>query len=594
MKVVATAGHVDHGKSALVRALTGMEPDRWAEERRRGMTIDLGFAWTEVDCPGGIEVIAFVDVPGHQKFVTNMLAGVGPVPAVLFVVAADAGWSRQSSEHLDAIQALGITAAAIAVTKTDLVEPARTARVSSDATERLTAAGLRVVDAVGVSAVSGAGLPALRTALGYLVRALPEPRVSGKVRLWVDRTFTVRGAGTVVTGTLGAGRLDVGDELELRSRRYRVRGIEQLGTSRSTALATSRVAVNLRGLDRAEVQRGDCLITPNAWHRSRELDVLLDPAFADAAGQQMLHIGSASIPVAVRMLGDRAARLVLDRPIPVETGDRGVLRDPGQQSVLAGVRVLDPDPPGFRRRGDAARRAGELESGLALTASAQLRRRGAVRVGQLERLGFTLPEQADAVSRGDWLIDPRTWQGWREALLAGIEAQIRADPRRPGLPLIEALRLTGAPDPELLRLLAQDVGLVVSNGRLTRAGVAESLGAAESAVEGLIERLAGNPFDAPERNELAALQVDHRDLATAAQAGRLLRLAPELVVGAAAPVRAVELLAALEQPFSVSDARQRLGTTRRVAVPLLEYLDKQRLTTVDPDGRRRLVRPAGR
>src|SRR6185312_9692733 len=209
MQVVATAGHVDHGKSTLVRALTGMEPDRWAEERRRGMTIDLGFAWTTLR--SGAE-IAFVDVPGHERFVTTMLAGVGPVPAVVLVVAADEGWMPQSAEHVDALSALGVRHGLLVVTRSDLLEPDL---ARDEARAHLAGTPLAGIPAVCVSAVTGEGMDDLRAALDDLAAALPVPDSRADVRLWVDRAFTIRGAGTVVTGTLPAGRLRVDDELEL-------------------------------------------------------------------------------------------------------------------------------------------------------------------------------------------------------------------------------------------------------------------------------------------------------------------------------------------------------------------------------------------
>src|SRR5580658_1442080 len=199
MHVVVTAGHVDHGKSALIRALTGQEPDRWAEERRRGMTIDLGFGW--LNLPAG-DQMAFVDVPGHERFVPNMLAGVGPVPAILFVVAADEGWMPQSAEHLAAIEAVGIRHGLLVVSRSDLADPGPATRQAAD---QIAATSLGRVESVAVSAVTGAGLPELRAALVRLVASLPVPDAAAPVRLWVDRSFSIRGSGTVVTGTLPAG-----------------------------------------------------------------------------------------------------------------------------------------------------------------------------------------------------------------------------------------------------------------------------------------------------------------------------------------------------------------------------------------------------
>jgi selenocysteine-specific elongation factor len=263
MHVIATAGHVDHGKSTLVRALTGIEPDRWAEERRRGMTIDLGYAWTSLPGRPPDELLAFVDVPGHQRFIGNMLAGLGPAPAVLVVVAADEGWREQSAEHLAAVDARGVRYGLVAVTRSDLADPST---ALTQARRHAAASSLGEVEAVAVSGLTGNGLPELRAALGPLVERLPEPVTTGRVRLWVDRSFTVRGSGTVVTGTLGTGQLAVGDELEVHGRRVRVRGLQCAGRPADVVPAVARVAVNLRGVPQDAVRRGDALLTPEAWH----------------------------------------------------------------------------------------------------------------------------------------------------------------------------------------------------------------------------------------------------------------------------------------------------------------------------------------
>src|SRR3954471_2710451 len=237
MHVVATAGHVDHGKSTLVRALTGMEPDRFEEERRRGLTIDLGYAWTRIDG----EDLAFVDVPGHERFIASMLAGLGPAPAVMFVVAADEGWRRQSEEHLAAVDALGLSSGLLVVTRSDLADPGP---ALADAGERIARSSLGAVEGVAVSGATGAGLDDLRRALVRLTGTLPTPRTDGRVRLWVDRSFTIAGAGTVVTGTLGAGTLTVGDPLRLGQNQLRIKGLQSIARSVSQAVAVSRVAVN--------------------------------------------------------------------------------------------------------------------------------------------------------------------------------------------------------------------------------------------------------------------------------------------------------------------------------------------------------------
>ncbi len=589
MHVVATAGHVDHGKSTLVRALTGMEPDRWAEEKRRGMTIDLGYAWAPL--PSGV-LLAFVDVPGHQRFIGNMLAGLGPAPAVLFVVAADEGWRRQSAEHLAAVDALGLTTGLLAVTRSDLADPGP---AIEQALGRIAGSSLGTVEAVAVSGRTGRGVEQLRTALDGLVTRLPVPQPDAPVRLWVDRAFTVRGSGTVVTGTLGAGTLRVGGELELGDRRVRVRGLQSLGTAYDEVTAVARVAVNLRGVERAEVGRGDALLQPAAWRPTALLDVRLSGPADELPLELVLHVGSAAVPVRLRPLQGDVARLQLTRPLPVRAGDRALLRDPGAQSVAAGVLVLDADPPGLRRRGAARARAGALSSADGHPQlAAEVARRGAVRRAELEALGVQVIPDPAVLAVGGWLVAADTWRSWAQALLAAVDAHARVAPLEPGLPAEAARHAVGAPDLALLTPLAAETGLERVAGRLRRPGAAGSLGPAEPAVAQLEQRLRAGPFAAPDEHELQALGLGARELAAAAAAGRLLRLRTssdsELVLLPDGPARAMRVLAALPQPFTLSQARQALGTTRRVAVPLLEHLDHRGWTRRLDGALRQVVR----
>ncbi len=571
MRVLATAGHVDHGKSTLVRALTGMEPDRWAEERRRGMTIDLGYAWSTL--PSGT-VLAYVDVPGHQRFIGNMLAGLGPAPAVLVVVAADEGWRRQSAEHLAAVDALGLTAGLLAVTRSDLADPGP---ATAEAREHLRRSSLGEVQAVAVSGRTGEGVPELRAALDRLVAGLPAPEVDAPVRLWVDRSFSVRGSGTVVTGTLGGGTLRVGDELELCGRRVRVRGLQSLGETRDDVPAVARVAVNLRGVERDEVGRGDALLTPGAWRGSRLLDVRLSTPPEDVPAELVLHVGSASVAVRVRPLGGDAARLQLARELPVRAGDRALLRDPGQQSVASGVLVLDADPPELRRRGAARQRADALEDATGqLDLAVEVTRRGAVRAAELAALGVDVRADPAVVPVAEWLVALPQWQEWGTALRSAVDAHARAAPLEPGLPAEAARRTVGVPDLRLLAPLAAAAGLETAAGRVRRPGAGRSLGAAEAGVAELEKRLRTDPFAAPEAGDLQALGLGPREVAAAAGAGRLLRLRAgeiEVVLLPDGPARAIGVLAGLAAPFTLSQARQALGTTRRGPVPLTEHLD---------------------
>jgi selenocysteine-specific elongation factor len=585
MHVVATAGHVDHGKSTLVRALTGMEPDRWAEERRRGMTIDLGFAWTTL--PTG-STVAFVDVPGHERFVPNMLAGVGPVPAVLFVVAADEGWMPQSREHLEALHALNVQHGLLAVTRSDLMDP-ELAR--EEALEHLAGSSLGRIPAVCVSATTGAGLDELRTALGSQVAGLPAPDLDADVRLWVDRSFTIHGAGTVVTGTLTGGTLRVGDELELSpgGRRMGVRGLQSLGVPVESVPPVARVAVNLRGVPRESVRRGTALLTPGAWLATCTIDVRLStgPA-AELPRHVVLHAGTAAVPVRIRPLGVDTARLSLAQPLPLRIGDRALLRDPGTRRVPAGVTVLDVAPPVLRRRGAATARATELATMDGTPdGAAELRRRGVVRRDELIAMGA--PEPAGAPQAGGWLVDPAVLAQRAARLASAVAAHAVANPLQPGMPLETARQVTGLPDARLVELLlgaARNAsGLTVADGRVHIAGPATRLpDAVRHAIAEVRAGLAQRPFAAPEAHRLAELGLGATQLAAAVRAGELLKIADGIYLTPGADDDAIERLRGLPSPFTLSQARQALDTTRRVAVPLMELLTRRKLTRQLPEG----------
>ncbi|HEX4432928.1 MAG TPA: selenocysteine-specific translation elongation factor [Frankiaceae bacterium] len=593
MHVIATAGHVDHGKSTLVRALTGMEPDRLEEERRRGLTIELGYAWTTLD-PGD-EPLAFVDVPGHHRFLRTMLAGVGPVPAALLVVAADGGWEAQTAEHVAALDALGVRHGLVAVTRSDLADPEP---VRKDVLERLraTSLGAQTLEAIAVSGRTGDGLPELREALRRLTSRLPEPVTTGRVRLWVDRAFTIGGAGTVVTATLGAGTIRLGDELELAgvngTRRVHVRGLQALGGPESEVSAVARVALNLRGTSLSEVARGDAILTPDADLLTLVADVegAESVDLTDLPAELVLHLGAASVPVRVRPLGEQFARLTLEWALPLRRGDRALLRDPGRQSVVAAVTVADIDPPSLERRGAANARAGELIQGL--DAVAEVGRRGTASRRLLDQLGVLPagdPTPPGLRESSGLLVTENAWQDWTRRLAQAVEVAGRADPLAGGLPAAAAAEQLGLTDTRLVEPLAAAAGLRVSNGRVAPAAAASLPPAAQAAYDAVAARLRENPFDAPDANELAAAGLTVAILAAAVRQGLLLRLSTPsapVVLLPDAPAQAVRLLAELPSPFTVSDARSALNTTRRIAVPLLEHLDATRRTRrVDATGR---------
>ncbi|MCZ0914801.1 selenocysteine-specific translation elongation factor [Gordonia amicalis] len=595
--VVATAGHVDHGKSTLVRALTGIEPDRWEEERRRGLTIDLGFAWTTL--PSGADV-AFVDVPGHERFIPNMLAGLGPAPVVLFVVAADEGWSAQSDDHRDALAALGVEHGLLVISRADRAAENHIDDVIATARVELARTGLAEAPAVVTSAPTGRGLDELRRTLDTVLAQTPSPSTSGRVRLWIDRVFTRTGAGTVVTGTLPSGTIGVGDIMELMGpdghRPVDIRGLQSEGTSLTTAAPVSRVAVNLRGVGVETLARGDALVTPGAWHSSVEADIrrVGGVPFDDAPEHLVVHIGTAALTARLRRFDSDHARLTFARAVPLSRDDRLVLRNPGQRIVGGGI-VLHPDPPGLRRRGDSARRtavlAGMSEDG---GAAEEVARRGAVRVPDLHRLGLvhdgeTPPPGVRVID--EWWVDESTCAAWARRLHDAVVGVHEREPMSAGLSTSGVPSLLNLPDGALLPTVIADAGLTSSDGHLSIPGHVPDLGDADEAMNALERRLAEQPFRAPEADDLSALGLGTRELAAAERTGRILRLRDGVVLLPTAPALAMRTLAALDQPFTTSEARQALSTTRRVMIPLLEHLDARGWTRRLDAGHREVVRP---
>jgi selenocysteine-specific elongation factor len=580
--VVATAGHVDHGKSTLVQALTGRDPDRLEEEHRRGLSIELGYCWTSL--PGAGEV-AFVDVPGHERFVSTMLAGVGPVPAVMFVVAADDDWMPQAAEHLAAIDGLGVRHGVVAVTRSDLADPATMMRRA--ATE-LDNTSLRDAQVVSVSARTGHGLNRLRESLTAMLARLPEPDPAADVRLWVDRCFSVHGAGTVVTGTLQAGTITVGDTLAHGTGRVRVRGLQTLGREVERVSGVARVALRLGGTVPSDLGRAAVLVTPQAWRETDLVDVRVH-GDGTPPRRPVLHVGATAVGCRCRPLGDRHARLVLERALPLRVADRALLRDAGH-ARLWGVEVLDPAPPPFRRRGAATHRAVRLErtpSGPNL--GDELDRRGCAEVALLRRIGVPLDHADDvAVEANGWLLDRRRVPALSRRLGELVREHARRQPLSPGLPVAAAARALDLPADDLIGTLLPE-GLRIENGRVVSREVSTLPTDVESALRRLREELERQPFRAPDADRMAELGLHRRAVAAAEKAGRLLRLSDSVVLLPGADTQAVSLLRDLPQPFTASQARERLGTTRRVALPLLDLLDRRGFTTRLPDDRRQIA-----
>ncbi|MFM8311063.1 MAG: selenocysteine-specific translation elongation factor, partial [Ilumatobacteraceae bacterium] len=370
MRVIATAGHVDHGKSSLVEALTGTNPDRWDEERRRGLTIDLGFAHTTVaTADGTAHGISIVDVPGHVRFLRNMLAGVGGVDACLFVVAATEGWKPQSEEHLRILELVGLRHGVVAMTKVDAVDDEWRELQQMDIADRLAGTFLHGAPVVGVSSTTGAGLDELRTALADLVQGTPGAADGGRPRLWVDRVFAAKGSGTVVTGTLTGGAVRVDDQLSSAGRPLRVRAIQSHGERHDHIGPGNRVALNIAGVDHTDLQRGDAVVSADQWRPTQRFDATLAvlPSLGhdvSRRGAWFAYIGSGEFPVRLRVLGSERipaggeglVRIHLATPLPLVRGDRFVLRESGRDETVGGGVVLDVQPvlPASKARPDAS------------------------------------------------------------------------------------------------------------------------------------------------------------------------------------------------------------------------------------------------
>ena len=556
MHVVATAGHVDHGKSTLVEALTGTDPERFAVEKARGLTIDLGFATTTL--PSGA-ALSLVDVPGHVRFIKNMLAGVGAVDACLFVVAATEGWKPQSEEHLRILELLGVRHGVVALTKVGPADDDLVDLAHLEVEERVAGTFLEGAPVVNTDAPTGVGLDHLRAALDDLLAATPTAVDHGRPRLWIDRAFSARGAGTVVTGTLTGGRLHTDDELAVHpaGSPVRVRSLQNHHAARDELPPGSRCAVNLVGVAPDEVVRGHVLVRSDQWHHTtvvdaslRVLDRLDHPV--SRRGAHVVYLGSGEHPVRMRILGpdaldpgtEGAVRIHLPEPLPLLPGDRFVLRESGRAETVGGGEVLDVDPTERASRARPDRSVDRV-----------VRERGWVPVDELERL--TGERREPDLDR--WVVDPvvlhRTLEDLRNAL-------VDAGPR--GLDLVGLGELARA-----AVVLLDDAE--VEAGRLVAAGVAAPL-----ADHPFVAALAASPFVPPSPDG-----VDRGELRELVRRGDVVEV--EGIFFASSAVDAAGRLAArllVDHPegFTVSTFREEAGNTRKHAMPLLARLDATGMT----------------
>jgi selenocysteine-specific elongation factor len=616
MYTVGTAGHVDHGKSTLIEALTGIDPDRLREEKERGMTIDLGFAWLTL--PSGRE-ISIVDVPGHERFIKNMLAGVGGIDAALLVVAADEGIMPQTREHLAILNLLGIDRGLVALTKKDLVDDEWLALVREEIAETLQGTTLAGAAVVPVSALARDGLGTLEAELDAILAATPPKRDFGRPRLPVDRVFSLGGFGTVVTGTLLDGSIRLSQELEIlpSGRKTRARGLQSHKAKLETALPGRRVAINLGGVSTDDVQRGEVVTVPGALRTTAALDVrlrLLPDASKPLANATSVgfHTGTAEAVGKVTLLdrdslapGQEAwAQIRLRAPVAVAKNDLFIVRQLSPAVTLGGGQIVDPAPAKRHRRKQPA-----------VIAALELLARGSPQEVLLQTLELKEPAEPAAVIQASGLdaatgkaaleahvaaeqavrIGPAVMSGsgWRrlvtrtEELLTQYHHQF---PLRAGMPreeLKSRLGLASRPFNDAVARLIAD-GVLAEHAATVRLTTHEvQLSAAQAQIaDQLLARLAAEPLAPPSladlRQELAnGAALDEDLLAALVLQRKIVRVSEDLAFTGEAYARMVDAITRRiqeEATITVAEVRDLFGTSRRYVLALLEHLDRERVT----------------
>jgi selenocysteine-specific elongation factor len=605
--VVGTAGHIDHGKSTLVTALTGIDPDRLAEEKKRGMTIDLGFAHMRL--PSGRE-IGMVDVPGHARFMRNMLAGTHGLDAVLLVIAADEGVMPQTREHLEIVDLLDVRRGIVVLSKVDLVDDAWLELVTAEVRETLQDTALAGAMVLPVSAVTGRGIAELIAALDGLLDGA-EPRADlARPRLPIDRVFTMSGFGTVVTGTLVDGSLAVGDELEVvpEGRLVRIRGLQRHNLSVETAAPGSRVAANVTGVEKSELTRGDVLSTPNTLQSTRRIDAQVRvlasaPRPLRHGAELLLHTGTTEVGCRVIVLagdaiepgGEGWVQLYLDRAIAARGDDRFVLRVPSPPLTVAGGRFVDVAPRKHSRH-DAAvgesldRRA----AGDVLQEELRKYPRGVTAAALLKATTAQRADVDDLQARrvGEWLFAEDAWNAIAERARVEVEAYHAAYPLRPGIAreeLRSRLRLPPNSFPAVVASLMADGALEERNGAIAAPDHQVAIDGSDGAAARLLEVLGENPFTPPSLAEAMQRTGAGTEVIRAlAQRGDLVRVSDDMAFTRDAYSTAVGFVKELigtTGSVTVAQLRDRMGASRRPVLALLEHLDAEKVTRRVGDAR---------
>ena len=567
VQIVATAGHVDHGKSTLVLALTGSDPDRWAEEKARGLTIDLGFAHTTLDSG---TILSFVDVPGHTRFLKNMLAGVGGVGACVFVVAATEGWKPQSEEHLRILELLGIRRGIVVLTMADLVDAEWLEIAELEIGDRLRGSFLEHAELVAVDSVSGRGLDLLRAALDRLATTGIRHDDQDRPRLWIDRVFSARGSGTIVTGTLTGGALAVDEVLDVVGPTAgavpaRVRSLQSHGERVERAVPGTRVAANLSGIDHHRTARGDALVRPSDWYACTRFDASLHALAGldhpvTRRGAYAAYIGSGEHAVSVRILQSLSiepgssglVRVHLPQPLALAPGDRFVLREHGRGETVGGGEVLDVAPVRPASKANPSRGVDRIVA-----------ERGTVALDVLRRLGGS-QAWTGPVLAGHGAIDP--------TLLEHEKTRIRGLVSQAGPTGFDSAALDDR-GREILQLLAEPPGsdVALRGGRATLVAAPDPL-----ADHAYVAALRASPFTPPD-----PVGVDPIELRELVRRGLIVKrddlfFATEAI--AAAAERVAELLRTHTDGVTMSQIREALDTSRKYALPVMAELDATGVT----------------
>jgi len=620
--ILGTAGHIDHGKTSLVKALTGIDTDRLKEEKARGITIELGFA--HLDLPGGPS-FGIVDVPGHERFVRTMVAGVGGMDLVMLTIAADEGIMPQTREHLDILRLLGVKTGLVVLTKRDMVDPEWLDLVTEEVRDFIAGSFLEGAPIVPVSSRSGDGLEELKRELARLAEQAAEKRHEGQFRLPVDRVFTVAGFGTVVTGTLLSGEIRVGDELELLpgGLEGRVRGIQAHGAKQEKGLAGQRLAVNLQGIDLDQVRRGDVVVPRGVFRPTRAVDARLDylasaPHDLKHRATLRLHSATYEVPAQVILLdrdvlspGESAhVQLRLKSPALLLAGDSYILRASAPAATVAGGVVLDPFPPRRRRRSDEALQLlhalenGEHQATVSLLIGQGLLSgipfddillRSGIPRKALEAALAALLTSGEVVQM---IREPRIFlaRGAVETLKKGLTdeltAYLAAHPLKEGIAKEELkTRLPKRSDQRfftpLLAALERD-GLVIPDREIVKpAGQAARPIAAADGLEGRMAAFIAEGGNEPPtvKEIMERFRCDEKqvrdNLALLTRSGQVVRISADLFYGAVALDGLREKLVALlrdKGEIIPTDFREQTNLSRKFLIPLLEHFDSEKIT----------------